>query len=104
MQAKRSLIDELNNEVGQEMHIPYDICGDFTITRYFNEEPSTYIPTDAHPITRCRRIVHKDTDSSVVAAPGHSLASNNDDAINTVTEEQQSSDYVSTLRDPNEEQ
>ena len=68
------------------MHIPHDICGDFTITRYFNEEPTTNIPTDAHPITRSRRIVHKDTDSSIIAAPGHSLASNIDEAFDTVTE------------------
>jgi len=86
------------------MHIPHDICGDFTITRYFNEELLTNIPTDVHPISRCRRIVHKDTDSSVIAAPENSLASNIDDILNTVTEEEQSSDYVSTLRDPDEEQ
>ena len=86
------------------MHIPHDICGGFTITRFFNEEPSANIPTDAHPVSRCRHIVHKDTDSSVIAAPKNSLASNIDDILNTVTEEQQSSDYVSTLRDPDEEQ
>ena len=86
------------------MNILYDICSEFTITRYFNEEPSTNIATDAHPISRCRRIVHKDTESSVIAAPENSLASNIDDILNTVTEEQQSSDYVSTLRDPDEEQ
>ena len=68
------------------MHIPYDICGDFTITRYFNEEPSTNIPSDAHPISRCRRIVHKDADSSIIAVPGNSLASNIDEAFDTVTE------------------
>ena len=68
------------------MHILHDICGDFTITRYFNEEPSTNIPTDVHPISRCRRIVYKDTESSIIAAPGNSLASNIDEAFDTVTE------------------
>ena len=68
------------------MHIPHDICGDFIITRYFNEEPSTNIPTDAHPISRCRRNVHKDTDSSIIAAPENSLASNINEAFDNVTE------------------
>ena len=85
------------------MHILHEICGDFKITRYFNEEPSTNIPTDAYPILRCRRIFYKDTYSSIIAAPEHSLASNIDKTFDTVTEEQQSSDYVSTLRDLNEE-
>ena len=56
------------------MIIPHNICGEFTITRYFNKDPTTDDSLNVYPISRCRRIVHKDIDSSVIVAPALSLA------------------------------
>ena len=56
------------------MIIPHNICGEFTITRYFNKDPTTDDSLNVYPISRCRRIVHKDFDFSVIAAPALSLA------------------------------
>jgi hypothetical protein len=55
-------------------------------------------------VSRVRRITNKEIEVSSVAAPNHSLASNIDDCDITATEEEEDSDYVSKLRDPNEEQ
>jgi hypothetical protein len=57
-----------------------------------------------HPVSRFRRIINKDIEASIIAQPNHSLASDVDGSDITVTEEQEDSDYVSTLRDPGEEQ
>ena len=48
-------------------------------------------------------IINKDFEANSIAPPNHSQASNIDDFNITVTEEDEDSDYVSTLRDPNEE-
>ena len=74
MQPKKSAIEQLNEEKSGELIIPHGISGEFTITRYFNKEPTADDSLNAHPISRCRRIVHKDIDSSVIAAPALSLA------------------------------
>ena len=55
-------------------------------------------------VSRVRRIINKDIEANSIEAPNHSQASNIDDFNITVTEEDEDSDYVSTLRDPNEEQ
>jgi hypothetical protein len=73
--------------------IPDDICCDFTIVRYFNE----------YQVSRIRHIINKDIETSSIAPLNHSLASNIDDFNITVTEEDEDSDYVSTLRDVNED-
>ena len=103
-QPKKSLIEQLNEEYSGELIIPHNICSEFTITRYFNKVPTTYYSLNVHPISRCRRIVHKEIDSSVIVAPALSLATQIEDLLDIVIEEKQSSDYVSTLRDPNEEE
>lgn len=51
-----------------------------------------------------RRVINKDIEASVIPPPNPSLASNIDDSNITVTEDMEDSDYVSTLRDPNEDQ
>jgi hypothetical protein len=56
-----------------------------------------------NPVHNIRRVINKDIEASMIAAPNHSLASIIDDGMITVTEEEEDSDYVSTLRDPNEE-
>ena len=80
------------------MLIPDDICGDFTIVRYFNKEQISATSMNGNQVSRVRRIINKD-----IEAPNHSQASNIDDLNITVTKEDEDSDYVSTLRDPNEE-
>ena len=58
----------------------------------------------ALPVSRFRRIIKKYIESSIISALNNSLASKNNDGEITVTEELEVSDYVLTLRDPNEEQ
>jgi hypothetical protein len=84
--------------------IPDDICGDFTILRYFNREQISATSMNDYQVSRVRRIINKDIEASSIVAPKHSQASNIDDFNITVTEEDEDSDYFSTLRDPNEEQ
>jgi hypothetical protein len=84
--------------------IPHDICGDFTIVRYFNQQPILATSMNQHPVSRFRRIINKDIEASIIEPPNHSLASEINGGSITVTEEQEESDYVSTLRDPGEEQ
>jgi hypothetical protein len=55
-------------------------------------------------VSRVRRIIKKEIEVRSVAAPNHSLASNIDDCNIYATEKEEDSDYVSTLRDPNEGQ
>ena len=85
------------------MLIPDDICGDFTIVRYFNKEQISAILMNDYQVSRVRTIINKDIEASRNVAPNNSQASNIDDCNITVTEEEEDSDYVSTLRDPNEE-
>jgi hypothetical protein len=56
------------------------------------------------PAQLLRRVINKDIETSIIPTPNHSLASNIDDRSITVTEDPKDSDYVSTLRDPNDEQ
>jgi hypothetical protein len=83
--------------------IPDDICGDFTIVRYFNKEQISATLMNDYQVSRVRSIINKDIEASSNVAPNNSQASNIDDCNITVTEEEEDSDYVSTLRDPNEE-
>jgi hypothetical protein len=83
--------------------IPDDICGDFTIVRYFNKEQISVTSMNGNQISRVRGIINKEIEANSIKAPNHSQASNKDDFNITVTEEDEDSDYVSTLRDPNEE-
>ncbi len=86
------------------MVIPHDICGDFKIVRCFNHEPISATSTNGQPVSSLRRVINKDIEEIIVCAPNHSLASEIDSGNITVTEEPEDSDYVSTLRDPNEEE
>ena len=72
--------------------------------RYFNDQPiinATKVD-NPHPISK--RMVYKVIESTIVKAPNPSLASNVDDFSNTVSEDLEDSDYVSTLRDVNEDE
>ena len=104
MQVAKAKVDHLNGDEGGELVIPHDICGDFTIVRYFNLRLISAASVNEHPVSRFRDIINKDIESSIIAAPNHSLDSKINDGEITVTEELEVSDYVSTLRDPNEEE
>ena len=57
-----------------------------------------------HPVSQFRQIVNKDIEVSIIAPPNHSLASNIDDNDFNLSEHLEDSDYVSTLRDVNEDE
>ena len=80
------------------MLIPDDICGDFTIVRYFNKEQISATLMNDYQVSRVRTIINKDIEASSNVAPNNSQPSNIDDCNITVSEEE-NSDYVSTLRD-----
>jgi hypothetical protein len=54
------------------------------------------------PISRQRRIVYPDTASDMTQPHNNSADSSIDNMLAKVMEELESSDYVSTLRDPDE--
>jgi hypothetical protein len=70
--------------------------------RYFNKQKISATSINDNHVFRVRSIINKDIEASSIAAPNHSQASNKDDCNITLTEEEDG-DYVSTLRDPNEE-
>jgi hypothetical protein len=39
MQVTKAKVNEMNVDESGELIIPHDICGDFTIVRYFNKGP-----------------------------------------------------------------
>jgi len=94
----------LNGDVSHELKVPGDICGDFMIVRRFNDEPLIDAAKGEHPLTRSRRIINKDIEASITPAPNQSVDSFIEDMHIKVMQELESSDYVSTLRDPQEEQ
>ena len=56
-----------------------------------------------HPVSQLRQIINKDIEVSIIAPPNNSNASGIDEGNITVTEDKEDSDYVSTLRDVNED-
>lgn len=84
------------------MRVPHDICSNFTIARVFCRQlvgGSSVVPPQTTMVTQA---VNNEADSSMNVAPNQSEASNLDETLRAVMEELESSDYVSTLRDPNE--
>jgi hypothetical protein len=100
MQVTKAKIDELIEGNGGELLIAPDICGDFTIARYFNMVPTAATSMNKHPVSRFRRIINKDIEAVITAAPNQSVDSVFEDMHIKVMQELESSDYVSTLRDP----
>ena len=72
--------------------------------RYFNNQPIIDATTVDNPHPMSKRIVYKVIESTIIKAPKPSLASNKDDFSITVSEDLEDSDYVSTLRDVNEDE
>jgi len=72
--------------------------------RYFNDQPLVDGTTDDHPQPMSKRMVYKVIESTIIKAPNPSLTSNKDDFSITVSEDLEDSDYVSTLRDVNEDE
>ena len=104
MQFTKAKVDQLNEDDDGQLIIPHDICGDFTIVRYFNQQPMSATSINPHHISSLRLIINKDIETSIISPPNHSLASNIDGSNFTVTEHLEDSDYVSTLRDVNEDE
>jgi len=72
--------------------------------RYFNDQPLIDATTVDNPHPMSKRMVYKVIESTIIKAPNPSLASNIDDFSITVSEDLEDSDYVSTLRDVNEDE
>ena len=104
MEISKAKVDQLNGDEGSQLIIHHDICGDFSIVRHFNQRPMSPTSTNQLQVSLLRRVVNNDIEVSIIAPPNHSLASNIDDRNITATDDIEDSDYVSTLRDPNEEQ
>ena len=94
---------QLNGDVVHELQVPLDICGDFKIAWYFNGQPVTDVKFSAKPLSRSRTIINTDIEASITAAPCQSVDSALEHTHNKVMQELESSDYVSTLQDPNED-
>ena len=94
----------MNGDVSHELKVPDDICGNLTIFRYLNDQLLVDPAMGEHPLTRSRRIINKDIKARITPAPSQSVDSFIEDMDIKVMQKLESSDYVSTLRDPNEEQ
>jgi hypothetical protein len=93
----------MNGDVTHELKVPDHICGDFKIVRYFNDQPLIDAAMGERPLTRSRRIINKDIEAIITSAPNHSVDSVFEDMHIKVMQELESSDYVSTLQNPDEE-
>ena len=94
----------MNGDVSHELNVPDDICGNLTMMRYLNDQPLEDPAMGEHPLTRSRRIINKDIEASITQPLHQSVDSVFEDVHIKVMQELESRDYVSTLRDPNEEQ
>ena len=72
MQFTKAKVDQLNGDDDGQLIIPHDICGDFTIVRYFNHQPMHMTSLNQHPVSQFRHIINKDTEVSIIAPPNHS--------------------------------
>ena len=93
----------MNGDVTHELKVPDDICGDFKIVRYFNDQPLIDAAMGERPLIRSRRIINKDIEARITPAPNQSVDSFIEDMHIKVMQELESSDYVSTLQNPDEE-
>jgi hypothetical protein len=93
----------MNGDVTHELKVPDEICGEFKIVRYFNDQTLIDAAMGERPLTRSRRIINKDIEAIITAAPNHSEDSVFKDVHIKVIQELESSDYVSTLQNPYEE-
>ena len=93
----------MNGDVTHELKVPDDICGNLTIVRYLNDQPLVDPAKGELPLTRSRRIINKDIEAIITATPHQSVDSVFEDMHIKVMQELESSDYVSTLQNPDEE-
>jgi hypothetical protein len=102
MQAVFEKVEMLNGEERAELIIPANIGGKLTKVRhngiYRMREGSFKIT----PITKYKPIVLIDTDSELTGGPKNSPQHTPTKTITESDEFEYTSDYVSTLRDPNE--
>ena len=93
----------MNGDITHELKVPDQMCCDFKIVRYFNDQPLVDTPIRESPLTRSRRNINKDIEAIMIAAPNQSVDSVFEDMHIKVMQELESSDYVSTLQNPDEE-
>ena len=93
----------MNGDVTHVLKVPDAICGDFKIVRYFNDQPLIDAAMGERPLTRSRCIINKDIEAIITQPPNQSVDSVFEDMHIKVMQELESSDYVSTLQNPDEE-
>ena len=93
----------MNGNVTHELKVPDEICSEFMIVRYFNDQPLIDAAMGERPLTRSRRIINKDIEAGITQPPNQSVDSVFDEMHLKVMQELESSDYVSTLQNPDEE-
>ena len=102
MQAAFEKVEVLNGEERAELIIPANIGGKLTKVRHkdiYRMREESFKPT---PITNYKQIVLIDTDSELTGGPKNSPQHTPTKTSIESDEFEYSSDYVSTLRDPNE--
>jgi hypothetical protein len=69
----------MNGDVTHELKVPDDICGDFKIVRYFNDQPLIDAAMGERTLTRSRGIINKDIEVSITQPPHQSVDSDFED-------------------------
>jgi hypothetical protein len=93
----------MNGNDTHELKVPDEICGDFKIVRHFDDPPLIVAAMGVRPLSRSRRIINKDIEAIITPTPNQSVDSVFEDMHIKVMQEVESSDYVSTLQNPDEE-
>ena len=93
----------MNGDVTHALKVPDAICGDFKIVQYFNDQPLIDAAMGERPLTGSRCIINKYIEAGITQPPNQSVDSVFEDMHIKVMQELESSDYVSTLQNPDEE-
>ena len=93
----------MSGDFTHALKIPEAICGDFKIVRYLKDQLLIDAAMKERPITRSRCIINKDMEAIITQPPNQSVDSVFEDMHIKVMQELESSDYVSTLQNPDEE-
>ena len=87
MKFAKAKVNMLNGGDSGQLIIPHDISGEFTIVRYFNQQPMPETSMNEHPVSQLRQIINKDIEVCIIAPPNNSNASGIDEGNITVTED-----------------
>lgn len=92
----------LNGGEKPKLIVPANIGGKLTKIRHYVKNFKSVVSFKSTPIARLKPSVLIDTDSEITGGPKNSIVNSLTETITEYEEEEESSDYVSTLRDPNE--